>query len=293
MRKRINNMNEKGNKEENSIKLEKSVEQRKIFEPFSFLNVKRIFLKDWIELKYNKEIIAMIFLLPIIFSIGMPLLMGLPVLFDPDSLNTGDSPMTAYIYTKVIIIDMMVKPMFLLIPMMVSMYIAADAFAGEKERKTAETLLVMPITHKELFLGKLLASFIPSMVFTIVSFFLTGIVVNIMSSRFVPVGEPILVFGDLSFWLIAFCLGTLISLVDIQITLIISSRSKDVKTAQNLAGVLTLPVIGIMISSMILPLLNNVVSILILAAVLAIIMIILIQIGSKVISRERLIANIG
>ena len=45
--------------------------------------------------------------------------------------------------------------MYVLLPTMVANVIAADSFAGEKERKTLEGLIHMPITDRELYLAKL------------------------------------------------------------------------------------------------------------------------------------------
>ena len=50
----------------------------------------------------------------------------------------------------------MLAPMFLIMPLMVSSVLAADSFAGEKERKTLEALLYSPTTDRELFTAKLL-----------------------------------------------------------------------------------------------------------------------------------------
>ena len=45
-------------------------------------------------------------------------------------------------------------PLFLTLPLMVSSILAADSFAGEKERGTLEALLYTPTTDRELFVGK-------------------------------------------------------------------------------------------------------------------------------------------
>ena len=39
----------------------------------------------------------------------------------------------------------LLAPLFLIVPLMVSAVLAADAFAGEKERKTLERLLHLPL----------------------------------------------------------------------------------------------------------------------------------------------------
>ena len=145
-------------------------------EPFSFANVKRIFLKDWMEIRGNKELLLPIILLPVIFSVAMPFISGIGAIADiSDFAELGDST----VYEAInMMVNLMLKPMFLMIPTMVSMIIASDSFAGEKERKTAETLLVLPISHKELYLGKLLAALIPAIVFEVLSFVIMGIEIN-------------------------------------------------------------------------------------------------------------------
>jgi ABC-2 type transport system permease protein len=50
----------------------------------------------------------------------------------------------------------LLAPLFLIVPLMVSAVLAADAFAGEKERRTLESLLHSPIRDRDLFLAKFL-----------------------------------------------------------------------------------------------------------------------------------------
>ncbi len=61
---------------------------------------------------------------------------------------------------------------------MLSCIIAAEAFVGEKERKTLEALLYTPATDGELFLGKALAALIPGIVYTWVNFAIFAVVTN-------------------------------------------------------------------------------------------------------------------
>ena len=56
----------------------------------------------------------------------------------------------------------LLAPLFLIVPLMVSAVLAADAFAGEKERRTIGVLLHLPISDRELFLAKLLVAFVPA-----------------------------------------------------------------------------------------------------------------------------------
>ena len=72
----------------------------------------------------------------------------------------------------------LLAPLFLIVPLMVSVVLAADAFAGEKERKTIEGLLHLPISDRDLFLAKLLGAFIPAVVVSWVGFLCFALVTN-------------------------------------------------------------------------------------------------------------------
>lgn len=173
------------------------------------------------------------------------------------------------------------------------MMIVSDSFAGEKERKTAETILALPMTHKELYVGKMITALIPSLFFSYISFLLMGLVFNITAGSQIPEGAPLFIFGDPSFWLIAFALSTLISMVNIQAGLMISARARDVKAAQSLTGTTLIPLLGILFAGMLKPdLLGNVWIILILCGIFSVVVYIMTIVGSKLINRERLVANL-
>jgi ABC-2 type transport system permease protein len=57
--------------------------------------------------------------------------------------------------------------------------IAADSFAGEKERKTLEALLYTPTTDRELLVGKMLSAWVPAVGVAWVSFVAYAIVANV------------------------------------------------------------------------------------------------------------------
>ena len=258
-------------------------------EPFSLANVKRIFLKDWMEIRGNKELFLPIILLPVMFSVIMPFISGIGAIADPAEFGVS-----TILEAINMMVNLMLKPMFLMVPTMVSIIIASDSFAGEKERKTAETLLVLPITHKELYLGKLLTALIPAIVFEILSFVIMGVEINLIALPHLLPGTPLLIFGDLSFWLVAFLLGTLFSIVSVQLGIMISARSKNYKSAQSISGIVIIPVVGLLFGSIINPfLLSDLGFILLLGVIFAAIVYIQIVIGSKLINREKLIANIG
>ncbi len=72
----------------------------------------------------------------------------------------------------------LLAPLFLIVPLMVSAVLAADAFAGEKERRTLESLLHLPVSDRDLFVAKLLVSFLPALAVSWIGFVCFAIVSN-------------------------------------------------------------------------------------------------------------------
>ena len=74
----------------------------------------------------------------------------------------------------------LLAPLFLIVPLMVSAVLAADAFAGEKERRTLEALLHLPVSDRDLFLAKLLVAFVPALAISWIGFICFAVVANIV-----------------------------------------------------------------------------------------------------------------
>jgi len=155
-----------------------------------------VFRKDWREVGRNWEVLTPIALVPLLFSVVIPLI----AISAPGQVNTGTSRevliesimrgapagvmemlagFTEDQQLTYVLLVYMFAPFFLLIPVMASSVIASDSFAGEKERKTIEALLATPLTDGELLFGKMLASFVPAMAVTILSFIAYTVVVDV------------------------------------------------------------------------------------------------------------------
>jgi len=134
-------------------------------------------------------------------------------------------------------------PFFLLIPLLISGIITSDSFAGERERNTLEPLMVTPIGHRELLLGKLFTPFLPALAVTWLSFgLLTFAVSRMINPHFL---SP--VFPD-SVWILSmvfvvplFLAGTVLA------EILISMQASSVKAASALNMLLTLPVLFLML----------------------------------------------
>jgi ABC-2 type transport system permease protein len=138
----------------------------------------------------------------------------------------------------------MMIPFFLMVAIINSMVTSSNSFVGEKERNTLETLLFAPISIKDLFLGKVVASLIPTLGISFAAFIISFIVVNVITY---PHFKVILYFNStwmiLMFWVIP-----ILVLFNIILNVLISAKVKTFQEAQQFGGLLVLPIVGIIIS---------------------------------------------
>jgi ABC-type Na+ efflux pump permease subunit len=179
------------------------------------------------------------------------------------------------------------SPFFLIIPIMASSVTGADSFAGEKERKTIEALLATPISDTEMLLGKVLVSFIPAMVITLVSFFVYAIIVDVTTfSLFGSLLLPNLV------WIIMILgVAPTLALCSVGLTVIISSKVKGFKEAQQISVVLLLPVLGIVFAQISGLMILGPEMLAALIGILALVDIAIFYAGKKLFKREEILAQ--
>jgi ABC-type Na+ efflux pump permease subunit len=135
--------------------------------------MRAIIAKDLIAVRRSKAVIIPMLAVPTLLMVVLPLAVGLAARAqeNPDvgrilSSMPGDlaDPILSLPAREQLIVlvnGYLLAPLFLIVPLMVSAVLAADAFAGEKERKTLESLLHLPIAERDLFIAKLLTAFIP------------------------------------------------------------------------------------------------------------------------------------
>ena len=133
----------------------------------------------------------------------------------------------------------MFAPLFLVVPMMTASVIAADSFAGEKERKTLEALLYTPTSDRQLFIGKLLSAMVPAILVSLGGFVLYSIVANaaawpMMGRIFFPNAMWLVLVIWVSPAVAALALGTMI---------IVSQRVSSFQEAYQLGAMVVLPVL--------------------------------------------------
>ena len=227
----------------------------------NFRNIKIIVWKDLLEVKQNKSVIISLVMVPVIILIVLPLVMLITVnqpaaaqsFNDPDlarmmtnipgSIARQFSGMTEVQLSLAMILGYLFAPMFLILPIMSSASIASESFAGERERKTLEALLYTPASDAELFIGKALAAFIPSLLLAWVSFLFYVLVLNLGGyPLFGRIWFPFPVWYVLVFWVTpafaAFGVG---------VTVLISSRVQTFMGAYQTSSSMVVLVLGLMI----------------------------------------------
>ena len=133
----------------------------------------------------------------------------------------------------------MLAPIAIIVPLTISVAVASNAIVGERERGTGEFLAHSPLTMKEIYFGKLLASLVPGYLITIVGFALYSLVVNL------TVGPKIGGwFFPTSGWflLIIFVIPPIIAIA-IALVLRLSARMRSAAAAQQASSLVSLPII--------------------------------------------------
>jgi ABC-type Na+ efflux pump permease subunit len=137
----------------------------------------------------------------------------------------------------------MLAPLFLIMPLMVSSVIAADSFAGEKERKTLEALLYTPTTDRELFTAKLLGGWAAAVAIALLSFVVYAVMVNLAAWGSIGrVFFPNWMWIALVLWVTPAVAG-----LGLVVMVFVSARAQGFQDAYQTGGMVVLPVIFLMI----------------------------------------------
>lgn len=122
------------------------------------------------------------------------------------------------------------------IPALLPSILAGYAIVGEREQGTLEPILTTPIQRSELLLAKALAAFVPTLVVAYVVYALFLICARLFAQT--AIAAAVLQGPDL---LVQVLFTPLIALFSIWVAIGISTRSSDVRVAQQLAAITGLP----------------------------------------------------
>lgn len=137
------------------------------------------------------------------------------------------------------ILNYILPVFFLIIPVMAASIMSASAFVGEKEKHTLETLLYCPLSVKQIFCAKVMASFFLSMLISFISFLAMLLVLEaetlfLMGSFLLP---------GISWFVILFLISPSVSLIAITLIVRGSAKAQSVEESQQGAVFLVIPLL--------------------------------------------------
>jgi len=194
----------------------------------------------------------------------------------------GDNPATRASYAFAVYL---LAPIAIVVPLTISSAVGANSIVGEREQGTGEYLAHSPLTVREIYVAKLIASLIPGYLAGIAGFTMYSLIVNIIVGSqiggwfFPTAGWMLLVL-----WVIPPFIAIALSLI-----LRLSARVRSAASAHQASSLVTLPVILMSYGVASGLLYSPVVSAAISGLAAWIVAIILLVTGSKSIKRERLL----
>lgn len=216
--------------------------------------IKTIIDKEWAEVFKNRLVLFSVLFLPLIL-VALPFVtLGTMGSFDEAAVvasGSGDLPtemfgtictgMTDYQCLQTYLLSIYVL-LYMIVPIMIPATIAAYSIVGEKSTRSLEPLLATPITTLELLLGKALAAVIPAVIATYLGFlvFLAGAWLLTDTAVMQAVLGPFNLFGVL-------LVGPLLALFAVSASILISSRVSDPRTAEQITGVMVLPIVLVIV----------------------------------------------
>ena len=132
--------------------------------------------------------------------------------------------------------------LFLVAPIVGAVSLAAYSVVGEKQGRTLEPLLTTPVSTAELLVAKVLAAFLPSLAIEAAGLCVYVFLVNLVA----PPGVAGTLVSGRSLILLLL-LGPFASLAALQLTIAISSRVNDPRSAQQIAVILVLPLVVVLV----------------------------------------------
>ena len=188
--------------------------------------VRAVVRKELREYRRNRLVIATMGLTPLVF-VSVPIII---IFLTPASASVAQAKAAVGV----------VSLMLLIVPVVIPPVIAAYAVVGERDQGTLEPILTAPIRASELLLGKAAAMFIPSVGLAYTIDLVIAIIIRFGAAQVVRsvAFHPSQLLAQLLF-------TPLIALWAIWVGIAFSTRASDVRVAQQLATLASLPLLGV------------------------------------------------
>ena len=205
--------------------------------------------REFIETLRNRLLVSTILVPPIVLTIA-PILLGAaigneqlpPELREqvlrqrPEWASFSDGALAGAFAVQQFLV------FFLLMPAYIPLSIATFSIIGEKQARSLEPVLATPIRTMELLAGKAIAALVPG----VLAGFLTYVLFVLLAS--IVYGPELFgVVTDPSWLTGVFLLGPAVGLSSVVTGVIVSSRVNDPRVAQQVGGVIIVPVVGVVL----------------------------------------------
>jgi ABC-2 type transport system permease protein len=144
----------------------------------------------------------------------------------------------------VFVLEVLLAPLYLMVPLITATVIAADSFAGERERKTLEALLHTPASDRELVVAKFLAALIPAVTVAWAGFAIYAIVANLLA--WPAMGRVF--FPSATWLLLAFWVAPAVSALGLSVMVVVSSRVRTLQAAHQIGSLVMLPILALLVA---------------------------------------------
>jgi ABC-type transport system involved in multi-copper enzyme maturation permease subunit len=225
-------------------------------------------LRDW-------RIITPIFLLTLIFPALMTATSGVAA---DVAVAWGVGQNARVIMGQLVPFSLMIVGFF---PISFSLVIALESFVGERERRSIEPLLSMPLSDGELYVGKLLSSMMLPLIasYTGIGIYYTGLLV---ASDYTISLQPLV---------LVIVLTTMEALVMVAGAVVLSSQTTSVRAANLLASFIIIPVALLLQAEAVLLFWYQYEVLWIIVVALVVADLILIRTGMRIFNREDLLSR--
>ena len=222
--------------------------------------VRALVSRDLTVVRRSKAVLVPLIVVPLIISVLVPSV----VVFAPTMVNVspGGSGQVRELIDRlpaaaremfaghteaqtmiVLMAVYLLAPIFLIVPFMASNVIAADSFAGERDRKTLEALLYTPMTDGELFAAKTMVAWIPALAVAAGSFVIYAIVLN--AAAWPVMGRVF--FPNLMWVVLLVWVAPGVAALGMGAMVLVSMRVRGVQEATQISGALVIPFILLVI----------------------------------------------
>jgi len=175
---------------------------------------------------------------------------------------------------------------FLLMPAYIPLAIATFSIIGEKQARSLEPVLAAPIRTVELLAGKVIAALVPG----VLAGWLTYLVFVGLAS--IVYGPALLgVVTDPSWLMGVFVLGPAIGLSSVVAGVIVSSRVSDPRVAQQIGGIIIVPIIAVILLQATGTVLVGAAGYFVLAVIVTVVSLIGLRIGVTLFDREAILTR--